>query len=105
MGATPPIKPWRFPKQRLESFCDGVFAIVITLLVLELKVPEVHFTSTDEVVSELLKILPKLFGWVVSFFFIALIWMHHHQVMHMSTAADYRVVWINIFLLLFIALL
>ena len=105
MGTNPTPKPWRFPKQRLESFCDGVFTIVITILVLELKVPEVHFSKTEEVVQELVTILPKLFGWVVSFFFIALIWLHHHQIMHMSSAADYRVVWINIFLLLFVALL
>jgi uncharacterized membrane protein len=105
MGTKPALRPWRFPKARLESFSDGVFAIVITILVLELKVPETHFLTTADVVHELQLILPKLFGWIVSFFFIALIWLHHHQIMHMSTAADYGVVWINIFLLLFIALL
>ena len=101
-----PVKRWRFAKSRLEAFSDGVFAIVITLLVLELKVPHMgRAQSNAEVAHVLLMVLPKIFSWVVSFFFVALIWLHHHQIMHMSTATNYRVVWINTFLLLFLSLL
>ncbi len=106
MSTKSKYRPWRFPKNRLETFSDGVFAIVITLLVLELKVPTMaHMEDTKQVVAELMLVLPKVFSWIVSFFFVALVWMHHHQIMHMSTMSNYKVVWINIFLLLFISFL
>jgi uncharacterized membrane protein len=100
------LRRWRFPKHRLEAFSDGVFAIVITLLVLELKVPHIpHSENTEEVIHALWEILPKLFSWFVSFFFIAFVWLHHHQIMNMSTVINYKVVWINIILLFFLSLL
>ena len=100
------LRRWRFPKHRVETFSDAVFAIVMTLLVLELKVPHMpHPTSTADVVNALWGIKPKLYSWVVSFFFVALVWLHHHQIMHMSSVANYRVVWINTFLLFFVSLL
>jgi uncharacterized membrane protein len=100
------LRRWRLPKHRVEAFSDGVFAIVITLLVLELKVPHLpHPTTTSDVVDALWAIKPKVYSWVVSFFFVALVWLHHHQIMHMSTVANYRVIWINTFLLFFVSLL
>jgi uncharacterized membrane protein len=100
------MRRWRFPKHRLEAFSDGVFAIVITLLVLELKVPHIpHAERTSEVLAALREVLPKMFSWFVSFFFIAFVWLHHHQIMNMSTMANYKVVWINVILLFFLSLL
>jgi uncharacterized membrane protein len=97
---------WRFPKHRLEAFSDAVFAIVITLLVLELKVPHIPDPqSTLAVVNALVALVPKLFSWAVSFAFIAFVWLHHHQIMNMSTMANYPVVWINSVLLFFLSLL
>jgi uncharacterized membrane protein len=49
--------------------------------------------------------VPKVFSWAVSFFFVALVWLHHHQILHMSLVANYRVIWINTFLLFFVSLL
>jgi len=100
------FKQWQFSKNRLEAFSDGVFAIVITLLVLELKLPHIeHTDNVQEIVDGLKAIAPKFFGWVISFFFVALMWLHHHSIMHMSTTSDYGVVWINNILLFFICLL
>src|SRR5437016_1342991 len=99
------LRRWRFPKHRLEAFSDGVFAIVITLLVLDLKVPETpHLENTSDAIIALCKIIPKVFSWTISFFFVALVWLHHHQIMNMSTMANYRVVWINSILLFFLSL-
>lgn len=100
------LKQWQFPKLRLEMFSDAVFAIVITLLVLELKVP--HFKDAmdiHEVKHELIHRAPIFLSWAISFFFIAIMWLHHHNIMHMITHADYGAVWINTFLLFFICLL
>jgi uncharacterized membrane protein len=103
----PPFaRNWRFPKHRLEAFSDGVFAIVITLLVLELKVPHLpHPANAAALWSALAALLPKLFSWAVSFFFIAFVWLHHHQIMNMSTMANYPMMWINSVLLFFLSLL
>jgi uncharacterized membrane protein len=100
------FKNWQFTKLRIEMFSDAVYAIVMTLLVLELKVP--HFndaTNIEEVKHELLHRLPIFYSWVISFFFIAIMWLHHHNILNMVTHLDYAAVWINIFLLFFICLL
>ena len=94
------FKQWPFDKKRLEAFSDGVFAIVMTILVLELKLPHIHNpTDMHEVWDAILSQKATLFSWAVSFFFIALIWMHHHQILSMATKADYGTTWINIFLI------
>ena len=104
MGMFNKFRQWQFSKNRLEAFSDGVFAIVITLLVLELKVPHIpHAENTEEVRHALYELAPKIFSWVISFFFIALIWLHHHNIMQMAVKSDYAVVWINNFLLLFVS--
>jgi uncharacterized membrane protein len=100
------VKTWQFSGNRLEAFNDAVFAIVMTLLILELKVP--HFpenATNDEVLQSVLKVAPVFFSWAISFFFIAIIWLHHHNIMHMSSGSDYGTIWINFFLLFFICLL
>jgi len=99
-------KRWIFPKHRLETYSDAVFAIVITLLVLELKVPHMeHPEVTQNIINSLVVLAPKIFSWIASFFFVSLIWMHHHHILLMSTEADYNLVWINAFLLFFVCLL
>ncbi len=100
------FKHWQFSKLRIEMFSDAVYAIVMTLLVLELKVP--HFndaTNIEEVKHELIHRLPIFYSWAISFFFIAIMWLHHHNILNMVTHLDYAAVWINIFLLFFICLL
>ncbi|OJW82728.1 MAG: hypothetical protein BGO69_07075 [Bacteroidetes bacterium 46-16] len=106
MGFFTRFKEWQFAKGRLEAFSDAVFAIVITLLVLELKIPEIEdATNMQEVWHAVVKELPAFYSWVISFFFIAIMWLHHHQIMHMATRSDYGAIWINTLLLFFVCLL
>jgi uncharacterized membrane protein len=106
MSSSDKFKQWQFSKNRLEAFSDAVFAIVITLLVLEIKIPHIaHPENIDEVWAALKSVSHIFFSWAISFFFVALIWLHHHQIMHMSTKSDYGVLWINTILLFFVSLL
>ena len=106
MAFSDKFKQWQFSKGRLEAFSDAVFAIVITLLVLEIKIPEIeHPDNVEEILHALKSVSHVFFSWVISFFFVALMWLHHHQIMHMATKSDYGVVWINTILLFFVTLL
>ncbi len=106
MGYFQKFKYWKFSKTRLEAFSDAVFAIVVTLLVLELKVPHIeHPGDLQEVWHALRHVAPIFFSWVVSFFFVAIMWLHHHNIMMMSKHSDYGIIWINLLLLFFICLL
>jgi uncharacterized membrane protein len=78
----------------------------MTLLVLELKAP--HFKNAQdehEVWQQLIEIIPIIYSWAISFFFLAVIWLHHHNIMYMATHGGYGSLWINILLLFFICLL
>lgn len=63
-------------KQRLEAFSDGVFAIAITLLILDIRLPEVEY---NQLKTSLPKIIPNLLSYAMSFIVIGLYWMFHHQ--------------------------
>jgi uncharacterized membrane protein len=89
-------------KNRLEALSDGVFAIVITLLVLEIKVPHV---STDELGPALYALLPKFLSFGLSFIIIAVYWISHHSMMHFITKTDRNALWLNILLLLTICII
>jgi TMEM175 potassium channel family protein len=91
------------PKSRLEAFSDGVFAIVITLLVLEIKVPALSGPVSDAVLAQaLLDGLPVLASCIVSFAVIAIIWVAHHQFVHALRHVDWPLLWLNNLLLLFV---
>src|SRR5207244_7475968 len=67
---------------RVEAFSDGVFAIVVTLLVLELKVPSLHDNgSVKELGHDLLELLPKFLSWLISFGIVCKFWLNHHHVL------------------------
>ena len=85
-----PEKPPEKETGRLEAFSDGVFAIAITLLVLELKVPDVANTggSSAELGKALLKEWPSYVGLVTSFFTILIMWIHHHAILRNVCRTD-----------------
>jgi TMEM175 potassium channel family protein len=63
---------------RIEAFSDGVFAIVVTLLVLELKAPELKDrASVGELAARLLELLPKFLSWLISFVIVCKFWLNH----------------------------
>ena len=87
---------------RIEAFSDGVFAIVVTLLVLELKVPELHDPrSIGELATQLVALLPKFLSWLISFVIVCKFWLNHHHVFGLARHANYALVWLNAIFLMF----
>ena len=89
------------PVGRLEAFSDAVFAIVITLLILDLHVPE----SPDLKLSQLASEWPSFLGYVVSFAFIGGSWIAHTALTHLLRATDGVIVGLNLLQLVFVSLL
>ena len=88
-------------KGRFDAFSDGVFAIVITLLVLELHVPVGHEHLARELADE----WPRYLGYLVSFAFIGSVWVAHSTVSHFIKAVDTTLMRLNLILLLFVSFL
>lgn len=87
---------------RLEAFSDGVFAIVVTLLVLELKVPvlsEPH--NVRELGHGLIELLPKFCSWLISFVIVCKFWLNHHHIIGLARHANYALIWLNSIFLMF----
>lgn len=100
------FKLWKFNKNRTEAFSDGVFAIIITLLILEIRIPEIKDpTDSHELFQAFIGLGPKIISWAVSFFFIAVMWVQHHNLFRMADKIDYGAVWINNISLFFICFL
>lgn len=90
-----------FSVNRIEAFSDGVLAIVITLLVLEIKSPDLHVpTSPMEALHALLALAPKFASFLLSFLFIAVFWVNHHRFFLLVRQADWGLIWSNNLLLL-----
>lgn len=95
-----------FTPNRLEALTDAVFAIVMTLLVLELSIPEiVHPSLQAELPRRLLELWPKLYSYVLSFIVLGLLWRLHHLAFHYIKRSDNVLVWLNIIFLMFVALI
>ena len=85
------------PLHRSKALTDGIFAVAMTLLVIELKLPDhgmVH--SADQLADALAGLLPKAISWALSFFILALFWIGHHRVFATVRRADSRLVALNL---------
>lgn len=89
--------------ERMTFFSDAVFAIAMTLLVIEVRVPEIHRIDGWVLAQGLLDLIPKYIGFVVSFIVLGRFWVGHHHVMGMLDHADRRLVWLNLLFLLAVA--
>ena len=85
-------------KDRLAAFSDGVLAIVITIMVLELKAP--HSAEW----SQLLKLLPIFLSYVLSFIYIGIYWNNHHHLLQAATRVSGSILWANMHLLFWLSL-
>jgi uncharacterized membrane protein len=85
-------------KGRLEAFSDGVLAIIITIMVLELKVP--HGADLDS----LLPLMPSFLSYVLSFIYVGIYWNNHHHLLHAATQVSGGVLWANLNLLFWLSL-
>lgn len=88
---------------RFEAFSDGVFAIAMTLLVIEIKVPDLSHAAPSKVVSEMMPIAPHLLSYVTSFLVIGVVWLNHHALFHFLKRVDRIILTINLILLMCIA--
>ncbi len=87
---------------RIEAFSDGVFAIVVTLLVLELRVPILHDRgSVSELGHQLVDLVPKFLSWLISFIIVCKFWLNHHHLLTFARHATYGMVWLNSIFLMF----
>ncbi len=89
-------------KQRLEAFSDGVFAIVITLLILDIRTPVVAPTDLG---AALVNNLSQILTYILSFFIVGLYWHLHHQVSAQVKLIDGAFIWLNLVWLLFVSML
>ena len=85
-------------KTRLEAFCDGVIAVIITIMVLEMKVPH----GVDA--AALLPVLPVFLTYVLSFVFVGIYWTNHHHMFHAVHRVNGAVLWANLHLLFWLSL-
>ena len=100
----PPGDAWS--KHRVEALTDGIFAVAMTLLVIELKIPDPHaIHTTEELNQALFQLLPKAASWVISFFVLAVFWISHHRIFHHVRYVDGGLLWRNIIQLAFVSLM
>lgn len=92
-------------KNRFEQFSDGVFAIAITLLALELHVPPLTHTTLATAARELIPLIPNILTFFLSFFTVAIFWVNHHQLTQEMGPLQRRTLWMNILLLFFVTLI
>ena len=85
-------------KNRLEAFSDGVIAIIITIMVLEIKTPE----SAN--IEGFLILLPTIFGYFLSFMFVGIYWNNHHHLLHSASKVSPLIMWTNLNLLFWLSL-
>jgi len=86
-------------KNRLEAFSDGVLAIIITIMVLEIKVP--HGATLET----LRPLMPVFFSYVLSFIYVGIYWNNHHHMLHAAMQVSGAVLWANLHLLFWLSLL
>lgn len=86
-------------KSRIEAFSDGVIAIIITIMVLELKIPQ------GSEIADLFKLWPIFISYLLSFVFVGIYWANHHHLFHSVKQINSRLIWANLTLLFFLSLI
>ena len=93
-------------KSRIEALSDGIFAIVMTLLILEIRVPNLPPNSPNvEVAPALFALWPKFVSYLVTFVSLGFFWVGHHIMYHAIRRADRTLLWLNICFFMFVSLL
>ena len=85
-------------KSRLEAFSDGVIAIIITIMVLDLRAPE------EGALSALLPLLPKFLSYILSFVLVGIYWNNHHHLLQVTKSVNGSILWANMHLLFWLSL-
>ncbi|MBB5635359.1 putative membrane protein [Pedobacter cryoconitis] len=87
-------------KGRMEAFSDGVFAIIITIMVLELKVPH----GGDDL-KALIPVIPVFISYILSFIYVGIYWNNHHHMLQAAKSVNGRILWANLHLLFWLSLI
>jgi uncharacterized membrane protein len=103
MSLPDPDAAHHYDTARLEAFSDGVFAIAITLLIIEIGVP--HVEGSESLPEALARLWPSYFGYVLSFVTIGIMWANHHGVFKDIDRVDHTLIVLNLLLLMAIAFL
>jgi len=91
---------------RVEAFSDGVMAIVITIMIFGIKLPEnVKHLSDKRELKELMVLVPQLVAYLFSFTVVGIMWLNHHHLFHMIHRADEKFLWLNLHLLFWLSLI
>ena len=85
-------------KARLEAFSDGVIAIIITIMVLEMKIPH------GDRVQDLVPLIPTFLSYILSFIYVGIYWNNHHHLLHTCTSVSGAILWANLHLLFWLSL-
>ena len=92
-------------KNRLEAFSDGVLAIIITIMVLELKVPHpTEQVSHPDKLTDLKELLPVFLSYILSFIYLGIYWNNHHHMFHTTKHVTGGILWANLHLLFWLSL-
>lgn len=86
-------------KTRLEAFSDGVLAIIITIMILEIKVPHGHEFA------DLKPLIPKFLSYILSFIYVGIYWNNHHYLLHGLSRVNGKILWANMHLLFWLSLI
>lgn len=87
-------------KGRIEALSDGIFATVMTVLVLSLSIPTIVGSSDSAVTTYLLGLGPTILSYVMSFLILAVFWVRHHNIFHFISRIDNPLIWLNMLFLL-----
>jgi uncharacterized membrane protein len=99
-------RPLELGKNRIEALSDGIFAIAMTLLILEFQVPKLPHDAPNVLVAPaLLHLWPKFVSYVVAFVSLGVFWVGHHNMYHAIKRADRFLLWLNIFFFMFVSFL
>ncbi len=90
---------------RIEAFSDGVFAIITTLLILDLHVPVMEILTTQNFLTALQAMVPQFIAFTFSFLTLAIFWVNHHHFFHGVEKTDWKLLWYNNLLLFCLALI
>ena len=99
-------KQLSIPLSRIEAFSDGVIAIIITLMIFQIKVPAIDKSMTSEVIwNQIYTMLQPFVAYILSFVMIGVLWVNHHQFLRQLKHADRNLLWFNLHLLFWMCIL
>lgn len=92
-------------KARLETLCDGVFAIAMTLMIFNIKVPRISGLPHGKLVHTLFELWPQFLAYAISFIMLGVYWIGHHNQFHYVRRSDRLLLWLNITFLMFVTVI